>query len=260
MKRPSWLGVWCLGVYAFLYLPMAVMFAFSFNDSRRNVIWRGFTTKWYGKLFSNTELVGALANSLELAAAATAITVTLALLASYVLVRHPSFRGRAIYRGLMNTPMMMPEVVLGVGLLTFFVRSNIILSFWTLVFSHVIFCLPYATGAITARLMSLKSSNLEQAAMDLGASEWQAFLKITLPLTWPALFSAALLAFTVSFEDFIISFFIADISTVTLPMQIYSMMKFGITPEVNALASLLLFFTAIALFAHHALSREAGER
>src|SRR5260221_203257 len=125
------------------------------------------------------------------------------------------------------------------------------LSFWALVAAHVVFCLPYAAGTIRARLLSLKSSNIEDAAMDLGATEWQVFYKVTLPLAWPAIFSGALLTFTMSFEDFVTSFFVAGIGTTTLPIQIYSMMKFGITPEVNALATLLLLFTVTTLGAYH---------
>ena len=245
---------YCAGVYLFLYLPMAVMFVFSFNDAHRNVVWKGFSTRWYGTLLSNPEWLAALATTLKLALSAASISAVLGLLSSYAMVRHGKFRGKAAYQGLLNVPMMMPEVVLGVGLLTFFIRAQLQLSFSTLVLSHVVFCLPYTTGTIRARLLSLKNSSLEEAAMDLGATEWEAFRKVTFPLAWPAIFSGAILAFTVSFEDFVTSFFVAGIGTVTMPIKIYSMMKFGITPEVNALGTLLMGITLAGLLAHHFLT------
>lgn len=254
MKGGRWLKGYSSLVYAWLYLPIAVMMVFSFNNARRNVVWKGFTLAWYARLPGNVELMGALYNSLLLALCATTLSVLFAILAAYALVRHPAFRGRQGYATLLNVPMMIPEVVMGVGLLLFFVRADLPLSFWTLVAAHVVFCLPYAVGTIRARLLSLKSSSLEDAAMDLGATEWQAFCKVTLPLAWPAIFSGALLTFTMSFEDFVTSFFVAGIGTTTLPIQIYSMMKFGITPEVNALATLLLLFTIGMLGAYHWLS------
>jgi len=251
-----WLKAFCGGIYAFLYIPVAVMFVFSFNDARRNVVWKGFTLKAYGTLATNPEWRQAVITTLELALCAAVLSAVLGMLSSYALVRHPRFRGKAVYAGLLNVPMMLPEIVLGVGLLTFFVRARIQLSFWTLVLSHVVFCLPYTTGTIRARLMSLKHSSLEDAAMDLGATEWQAFLKVTLPLAWPAVFSGAILAFTVSFEDFVTSFFVAGIGTVTIPIKVYGMMKFGLTPEVNALGSVLLALTTAGLLAHHFLSAD----
>lgn len=254
-KAPRWLTAYCAGIYGFLYLPMGVMMAFSFNDAQRNVSWAGFTTRWYGHLFRDPQWAQALGTTLELALAAAAISAAIGLVSSYAMARHRSFAGKGAYGALLNVPMMMPEVILGVGLLTFFVRARVRLSFWTLVFSHVVFCLPYATGTIRARLMSLKQSSLEEAALDLGATEWEAFKRVTFPLAWPAIFSGAVLAFTVSFEDFVTSFFVAGIGTVTMPIKIYSMMKFGITPEVNALATLLLLLTAAGLLVHHLLSR-----
>ncbi len=242
-KKPRVLLSYVGGLYAFLYLPLAVMFAFSFNDARRNVVWKGFTLKWYGSLFADAELLRALLTTLELAVAAALFSSILGLLASYAMARHRPFKGRAGYASLLSVPLMMPEIVMGVGLLSFFVRAHIPLNFWTLAGAHALIALPYTASAIRARLLSLKDSRLEDAAMDLGATEWQAFCKVTLPLARPAILSGALLAFTVSFEDFVTSFFIAGIGIVTMPIKIYSMMKFGVTPEINALACCLLAFT-----------------
>jgi spermidine/putrescine transport system permease protein len=237
------LSVYVAALYGFLYLPLAVMFAFSFNDARRNVVWKGFTLKWYVSLAHNAELLAALATTIQLALAAALISSALGLLASYAMARHPAFHGRKAYASLMNVPLMMPEIVMGVGLLSFLSRAGLPLNFWTLSCAHALIALPYTTSSIRARLMSLKDSRLEDAAMDLGADEWTAFVKITLPLAKPAIISGALLAFTVSFEDFVTSFFIAGIGIVTMPIKIYSMMKFGVTPEINALAACLLAFT-----------------
>ena len=257
MKKPRGLLAYCAGLYTFLYLPLAVMVAFSFNAARRNVVWKGFTLKWYASLFHNAELASAVGTTIELAVAASLMAALMGMLASYAMTRHAPFRGRGLYAALLNAPLMMPEIVMGVGLLSFFSRAGLPLNFWSLACAHALIALPYTTGAIRARLLSLKESNLEDAAMDLGATEWEAFCKITLPLARPAVISGALLAFTVSFEDFVTSFFIAGIGIVTMPIKIYSMMKFGVTPEINALASCLLGITITFLVLQRFLERES---
>ena len=230
------------------------MFVFSFNDARRNVVWRGFTFKWYKALVQDVELMRAMWTSLELAAAAAAIAAFLGMLASYAMVRHQPFGGRSAYSALLNVPLMMPEVALGVGILSFLIRAGYELDFAALACAHALICLPYTVAAIRARLISLQESSLEEAAMDLGATEFQAFMKVTLPLAMPAIISGALLSFTVSFEDFVISFFIAGIGIVTMPIKIYSMMKFGVTPEINALSVCLVAATLLLLALNAALS------
>lgn len=247
MKKGRGMMFYCAGLYAFLYLPLLVMTAFSFNNAHRNVVWLGFTLKWYKALFKDADLMNAMATSLELAAAAAAIAAALGMLAAYALVRHKPFKGREGYAALLDAPLMMPEVALGVGLLSFLVRAGYELDFGALACAHSLICLPYTVGAVRARLKSVGNDRLEEAAMDLGANEWIAFLKVTLPLAMPALVSGSLLAFTVSFEDFVTSFFLAGIGIVTLPIKIYSMMKFGVTPEINALSVVLLAGTFILL-------------
>ena len=259
MKKNPGLAAYCAGLYAFLYLPLAVMVAFSFNDARRNVVWKGFTFKWYASLFQNAELASAVGTTLELAVAASLLAALMGLLASYAMTRHAPFRGRGLYAAILNAPLMMPEIVMGVGLLSFFSRVGVPLNFWSLACAHALIALPYTTGSMRARLLSLKDSNLEDAAMDLGATEWEAFCKITLPLARPALVSGALLAFTVSFEDFVTSFFIAGIGIVTMPVKVYSMMKFGVTPEINALATCLLASTILFLAADRLLKSRARQ-
>ncbi|MDX6768318.1 MAG: ABC transporter permease [Elusimicrobiota bacterium] len=242
-KGWSWLSAYCAALYGFLYLPLLVMFVFSFNDARRNVVWKGFTLKWYAVLFSDAELMKAMLTSLELAAAAAGIASVIGLLAAYAMTRHKPFPGRQAYGALLTVPLMMPEVALGVGILSFLVRAGFELDFGALACSHALICLPYTVGSVRARLKSIGDANLEDAAMDLGATEWQAFWKVTLPLLAPAVLSGALLAFTVSFEDFVISFFVTGIGIVTMPIKVYSMMKFGVTPEINALSVCLLAAT-----------------
>lgn len=254
---PSLLGLYCSGIYAFLYLPLAVMFAFSFNDSRRNVVWKGFTVKWYSALVGNREILGALGTSLKLAVVSALVASALGLLAAYAMTRHPRFRGRAAYSILLAVPLMMPEIVMGVGLLSFLVKTGIPLNFWTLACAHALIALPYTSSALRARFLSLKDARLEEAAMDLGATELAAFWKVTIPQASPAILAGALLAFTVSFEDFVTSFFIAGIGLVTLPIKIYSMIKFGVTPEINALASVLVAVTLSALVANRFIKRAA---
>jgi len=262
MKRSRGMGLYCAGLYAFLYLPLIVMTAFWFNNAHRNVVWRGFTFKWYRALFADVELMRAMLTSLELAAAAAAVAAVLGLLAAYALTRHRAFKGQGAYSALLDAPLMMPEVALGVGLLSFLVRAGYELDFGALACAHALICLPYTVAAVRARLISLQESSLEDAAMDLGATEWQAFTKVTLPLAMPAIISGALLSFTVSFQDFVTSFFVAGIGIVTMPIKIYSMMKFGVTPEINALSVCLLLatFTLIALNAAFAVRPDEASR
>lgn len=258
--RKGWkLPLYCAGLYAFLYAPLAVMAVFSFNDARRNVAWRGFTLKWYRLLVHDAEMLAAMATSLQLAAAAAALAAVIGLLAAYALTRHRPFPGRGAYAALLDAPLMMPEIALGVGLLSFLVRAGFELDFGALACAHALICLPYSIGAVRARLKSTGGAQLEEAAMDLGASEWTAFRKVTLPLAMPAVVSGALLAFTVSFEDFVTSFFLAGIGIVTLPIKVYSMMKFGVTPEVNALSVVLLAATFVLLALNAWLAARTGD-
>ncbi len=259
MKKGRGLALYCAGLYAFLYIPLAVMTVFSFNNAHRNVVWLGFTLKWYARLWKDADLMNAMLTSVELAAAAAAIAAVLGVLASYALTRHKNFHGREGYAALLDAPLMIPEVALGVGLLSFLVRAGFELNFGALACAHALICLPYSVGAARARLKSIGGERLEEAAMDLGASEWAAFVKVTLPLLAPAIVSGSLLAFTVSFEDFVTSFFLAGIGIVTLPIKIYAMMKFGVTPEINALSVVLLAATFILLGLNAWLAVRTGE-
>jgi ABC-type spermidine/putrescine transport system permease subunit II len=259
VKEGKGFKLYCGALYAFLYAPLAVMTVFSFNRAHRNVVWLGFSLKWYAVLFHDAEMMRAALTTLELAVSASAISGALGLLASYALVRHRPFRGRGAYATLLDVPLMIPEVALGVGLLSFLVRMGYELNFGALACAHALICLPYAVGAIRARLQSSGGERLEEAALDLGADEWTAFRKVTLPLAMPAIVSGALLAFTISFGDFVTSFFLCGIGITTLPVKIYSMMKFGVTPEINALSVLLLGATFLLLGLNALFAERLGE-
>ena len=246
-------------VYAALYFPLLIVIVFSFNDAKRNLIWKGFTVKWYGTLFADAELVAALWTSLKVAVTASLIATLMGLLASYVLIHHARLRAKRAYDSALSVPLMVPEIILGVGLLSLYTRVRFDLSFWGLVCAHVVYCLPFVVWVVKARISSLKGHSVEEAAMDLGATEWQAFYKITLPLAWPAILAGGMLAFTVSFEDFVTSFFVAGVGTTTLPIKIYSMMKFGITPEINAMSTILLVLTLLLVAAYYFLNTDENQ-
>jgi spermidine/putrescine transport system permease protein len=238
---PWWLRLHALLMYAFLYFPIAVLVLFSFNSDRRNVAWRGWTLDWYRALRDDASLQHAVANSLWVASVATLASVMLGTLAAMALARS---RDPWIARVglLVYLPMMVPEIVLGIGLLTFFVRLHWMLSIWTVAVAHVTFSVGYVTISVRTRLAGMDPT-LEQAAADLGANPWSAFWLVTFPRLLPGIVSGALLAFTLSFDDFVVTFFTAGVGAGTLPLKIYAMIKFGVTPEINAISSLMLLTT-----------------
>lgn len=242
---PIWLRLYALTVYLFLYTPILVLVLFSFNSSRRNSSWEGFTTSWYISLWHNESLMRALLNSLKVACLATFLSTVLGTMAALALSRH-QFRGREAAGALAYLPMMVPEIVMGIALLTFFIKMGIQLSIATVILAHVAFSVGYVTVTVRTRLAGMKG-NLEEAAADLGATPWQAFWLVTFPRILPGIMSGALLAFTLSFDDFVITFFTAGIGATTLPLAIYSMLKFGVTPEVNAISTIMLGFTICLL-------------
>jgi spermidine/putrescine transport system permease protein len=240
MRRPStWLLAAGIGGYAFLYLPLVVVVAYSFNDSRLNAEWAGFTLRWYRTLAADEPMLLAARNSLLVAATASAISTVLGTLAGMALHRHPR---RRLLPVLVLTPIAIPEVLQGVSLLIFFVLLNVTLGLVSIILSHVAFCIGFVAVVVRARLHGLDESLIE-AARDLGATPWQAFARVTLPLIAPGIVAGALLAFTLSIDDFVITFFTAGAGTTTLPLQIYSMIRVAVTPEVNAASTLLMALT-----------------
>jgi len=228
-------------VYGFLYAPIVMLIAYSFNDSKRNAAWRGFTGKWYQELFESTEVLSALGKSVEIALASTAIATVIGTCAALALARH-RFRGRDAFSAAVFVPMVIPEVVLGVSLLTLFVAMNATLGMATVILAHAAFSISFVTVVVRARLAGYDRS-LDEAAADLGAGPFTTFFRVTLPVIFPGILAGALLSFTLSFDDFVISFFNSGAGATTLPIKIYSMIKFGISPVINCASTVMLGLT-----------------
>ncbi|MCF8470276.1 MAG: ABC transporter permease [Parvibaculum sp.] len=238
----------------FLYAPIVGLIVFSFNDSRRNIVWRGFTTKYYEKLFNNDALMLAFGNSLTIAVLTTIFATLLGALAAYVLWRY-RFPGKAIYEGGMALPIVIPEICMGVAMMVFFARIGWPsgmpwpLNLSSITIAHIAFSFPFAAIVIRARLESF-NRELAECARDLGANEFQVFRDVVVPHMKPGLIAGALLAFTLSLDDFVITFFTSGPDTVTFPVKIYSMVRFSVTPEVNAASTVLILLTlAVTAFA-----------
>ncbi|HSB26082.1 MAG TPA: ABC transporter permease [Burkholderiaceae bacterium] len=240
MLEPSrWLRAVGGAAFVFLYLPLVVVVAYSFNDSRLNAEWVGFTGRWYVTLLHDGPMLLAARNSLLVALTASVASTVLGTLAGLALYRRPRQRLLPI---LVLTPIAIPEVLQGVSLLIFFVLMGVSLGLVSIVLSHVAFCIGFVAVVVRARLQGLDPS-LVEAARDLGATPWQAFSRVTLPLISPGIAAGALLAFTLSLDDFVITFFTAGPEASTLPLQIYSMIRIAVTPEVNAVSTLLMALT-----------------
>jgi spermidine/putrescine transport system permease protein len=244
------LRVIVLATLVFLYAPLITLMAFSFNDSRRNIVWQGFTTDWYVKAFNNDSLLQAFINSLTIAFFCTIISVILGALAAVMLWRF-RFPGKTVVEGSMALPIVVPEICLGVAMLVFFARVMPWpmglpwpLNLGAITIAHVSFAFPFVATVVRARLASF-NRELEEAAKDLGASEWRTFWDVLVPHMQPGLIAGALLAFTLSLDDFVITFFTAGPDTITFPVKVYSMLRFSVTPEVNAASTVLIVVTVI---------------
>jgi spermidine/putrescine transport system permease protein len=224
--------------YAFLYVPLVIVVVYSFNDSRLNAEWVGFTLGWYQKLFRNDDMLVAAGNSLAIGLVASLVSTVLGTMAGVALYRH---RTRVLSM-LVLAPIAIPEILMGVSLLIFFVLLNFTLGLVSVALAHIAFCIGFVAIVVRARLAGMDES-LTEAARDCGATPWQAFRHVTLPLIMPGVIAGALMAFTLSIDDFVITFFTAGAGTVTLPLQIYSMIKIAVTPEVNAVSTLLMLLT-----------------
>jgi spermidine/putrescine transport system permease protein len=235
--------LWLIIVYLFLYAPIAVLVAFSFNRARIGAVWRGFTWDWYEIALSNQAITDSLRVSLIIAVA-TAVLATFIGTGAALAFYRQSVRFRQAYEAMFYLPIIVPEIVVGFATVAFFGLIGFRLGLWTVVIAHVAFSLSYVFFVVRARLVTL-NPRLEEAAMDLGANEAQAFLRVTLPLLAPAIAAAALLVFTISLDDYVITSFVAGAGASTLPLRVYSMIKTGITPEVNAISTVLLLATVI---------------
>ncbi len=237
-RRRVWLQVISLGNLLFLYLPVAILVLFSFNASRLSATWQGFTLKWYAALARDRALLAATWNSLLVAGISTILATGLGVAAALGLERLGS-RSRRMIEGAMLLPLVVPEIMMGVALMLFFVLIKLPLGLPTVIIAHTAFNLPLVMVIVRARLRKLDPC-LEEAASDLGATPWQVFRRVTFPLLRPAIVGAALMAFTVSLDDFIVTFFTAGPGSTTLPLKVYSMIKSGVSPEINALSAVLV--------------------
>jgi len=238
--------------FAFLYVPIACLMVFSFNDSAMMTSWSGFSVKWYRELFNDQALLDAAGLSLRIAALTATAAVALGTWAGYVLARMGRFRGFGLYIGMLSAPLVMPEVVLGISLLLMFVemgnlfgwpRGNGVFTIWV---GHVTLCVAYVAVVIQSRIRGLDRS-LEEAALDLGATPLRVFFSITLPLIAPALLAAWLLAFTLSLDDVVIASFLSGPGYTTLPLEVFSRVRLGLKPEINALATLFILIVGVCV-------------
>ena len=244
------LQLWLAGVGIFLYAPLVALMVFSFNDSRRNIVWQGFTLKYYEKALNNASLIEAFVNSLTIAAVSTFLSLILGALAALALWRF-RFPGKAGFDGALALPIVAPEICLGVAMLVFFAKVlpwpqglPWPMNLGAIIIAHVSFSFPFVAVVVRARMASF-NRELEEAARDLGASEWRTLKDVILPHMAPSLIAGAFLAFTLSLDDFVITFFTSGPDTVTFPVKVYSMVRFSVTPEVNAASTLLIVLTVV---------------
>lgn len=253
MKRAGFLS-WALWFgYAFLYVPIALLIIYSFNENRLVTVWSGFSTKWYGELLENEQLLSAARLSLEVGAISATVSTILGTIAGLALARFGRFRGRTLFGGMITAPLVMPEVITGLSLLLVFVALEG-LTGWpdgrgmtTITIAHTTFTMAYVAVVVQSRLVSMDES-LEEAAMDLGARPAKVFFVITLPIISPAIVSGWLLAFTLSLDDLVIASFVSGPGSTTLPMVIFSSVRFGVSPQVNALATIIVLLVATGIF------------
>jgi spermidine/putrescine transport system permease protein len=238
-------GIYALLIYMFLYIPIMVLIVFSFNESKLNVVWTGFTFKWYESLMHNAGILEAVKNSLIVAIVSTIIATIIGTLAAIGLYRY-KFKGKNILDSVLNIPLVIPEIVMGISLLAFFSVVDMPLGRITLIIAHITFSIAYVIAVVRTRLDGFDTS-VEEAALDLGATPMQTFLYVTLPIIMPGVIGGALLAFTLSLDDVIISFFVAGAGSTTLPLKVFSMVKFGVTPEINALSTIIIVFTFVVI-------------
>lgn len=241
-------------VLAFFYLPIVVLVANSFNPARFSSRWQGFSLVWYRRLFESPEVWQALKNTLIVAVAVTAISVVLGTLAAFALHRYAASRLQRVHYTLIYAPLVVPEILMGIGLLMAFVAAGVPLGLVTIILAHVTFCVSFVAMTVLGRLQDFDFSVVE-AARDLGAGWGRIVRRVLVPMLMPGIAAGALLAFTLSVDDFVITFFVAGPGATTLPLRIYSMIKFGAPPMINALSTLLLAVTVTAVLASRRLSR-----
>lgn len=232
-------------VYAFIYIPILILILFSFNNERINAVWTGFTTDWYIKVFNDIDLIQSLINSLVIGVVSTLIATILGTMIALGMSKN-RFRGKDAFEGLLYLPIVIPEIVMAVSLLAFYVFVSLPLGKVSVILAHVTFNISFVYVVVRARLAGT-GNVFENAAADLGATPWQTFRFVTFPMIFPGVVAGALLAFTISWDDFLIAFFTTGVGGTTLPMKVYSMIKFGVTPEINAISTITIFVTMVLI-------------
>ncbi len=249
----AFFGGWTMAIFAFLYIPILLLVIFSFNESKLSIYWGGFTTKWYAQLLGNQVLLTAFKNSLIVGSAATVLSVFIGTTAAWLLYRY-RFPAQQTLGLLIFIPMVMPEVLMGTSLLVLFVSAGIPLGYTTLIIAHTTFCFPFVLVGVQARLQGLDPS-LEEAALDLGATPMQAFRLVIIPYLMPAIVAGALMAFTLSFDEYIVTVFTSGAESQTLPLKVYGMVKRGGSPELNALSALFIGATILLVLGSQFFTR-----
>ncbi len=249
MRRLTWFNAVSLTIgFAFLYVPMLILIIYSFNESRLVTVWAGFSTKWYGELFQNEAFLDAAWVTLKVAVISSTIATILGTMAAQVLVRGGRFKGRTLFSGMIYAPLVMPEVITGLSLMLLFISLGLDRGTFTIVLAHVTFSMCYVSVVVSSRLVSFDKS-LEEAALDLGCTPFDAFKSVTLPIIAPAVISGWLLAFTLSLDDLVIASFTSGPSATTLPMKIWSSVRMGVSPQINALSTILISMVTIGVIA-----------
>lgn len=234
----SWQGIFSLLMFFYMYLPILVLTFYSFNESAYSANWQGFTLEWYKVLFNDARVLNSLQNSLTVAFVAVVISAVIGTLMAVGLVRY-QFMGKGLYRGVSYLPLIIPDIAMAVATLVFLAVIGTPLSLWTIVAAHVVFCLAYIAFVVSSRISSL-DPYLEEAALDLGATPFQAFIQVLLPELMPAIIAGCLISFVLSMDDFLIASFTAGTGSTTLPMEIFSRIRTGVKPDINALSVLLI--------------------
>ncbi|NUA25112.1 ABC transporter permease subunit, partial [Pseudomonas putida] len=265
MKRFSFSKLMLVLGLLFIYLPMLILVIYSFNASKLVTVWGGWSIKWYVGLLDNTQLMGSVMRSLEIACYTAVAAVALGTLAAFVLTRVTRFKGRTLFGGLVTAPLVMPEVITGLSLLLLFVamaqmigwpQERGIVTIWI---AHTTFCAAYVAVVVSARLRELDLS-IEEAAMDLGAKPWKVFFLITIPMIAPSLAAGGMMSFALSLDDLVLASFVSGPGSTTLPMEVFSAVRLGVKPEINAVASLILLSVSLVTFFVWYFSRRSEER
>jgi putrescine transport system permease protein len=257
MRKLTWFNTVSLTFgFAFLYIPMIILVIYSFNESKLVTVWAGFSTKWYGELLRNQAWLDAAWVTVKVAVISSTIATVLGTMAAFVLVRSGRFFGRTLFSGMIYAPLVMPEVITGLSLLLLFISIGMDRGVFTIVLAHATFSMCYVSVVVSSRMASFDQS-LEEAAYDLGCTGWDAFRSVTLPIIAPAVISGWLLAFTLSLDDLVIASFTAGPSSTTLPIKIYSSVRLGVSPEINALSTIILGLVTIGVIAASLSSKRA---